>query len=121
MKVFTGEITEEFVIELIHNPFDEEDKIKWFSIFFMDEDKYVFSAEHYGCEFAAECSTKKEVECTFAGGDSLAKHDFGIIDSFEENKWSKANSCYQSQELQLLIEKLSNAISEDKHLIHYGI
>ncbi|MGI6569975.1 MAG: hypothetical protein ACOX27_02765 [Caldicoprobacterales bacterium] len=45
MKVFTGEITEEFVIELIHNPFDEEDKIKWFSIFFMDEDKYVFSAE----------------------------------------------------------------------------
>lgn len=24
---------------------------------------------------------------TFAWGDSLAKHDFGIIDSFKENKW----------------------------------
>lgn len=23
----------------------------------------------------------------FAWGDSLAKHDFGAIDSFEENKW----------------------------------
>jgi hypothetical protein len=118
----------------------------------------------------------------------LAKHDFGIIDSFEENKWYseygpkkyncisvdddvleeliikyneelmaiktyfqvttqpgngldycgvtltppeslkkfrdiiiKANNHYKSQELQLLIEKLSNAISENKYLIHYGI
>jgi len=23
----------------------------------------------------------------FVGGDTLAKHDFGIIDQFEENKW----------------------------------
>ncbi len=125
---------------------------------------------------------------TFARGDSLAKHEFGIIDSFKENKWYseyepekyncisvdddvleeliikyneelmaiktyfqvttqpgngldycgvtlippeslkqfrdiiiKANNHYKSQELQLLIEKLSNAISEDKYLIHYGI
>ncbi len=33
----------------------------------------------------------------------------------------KANSYYQSQELQLLIEKISTAISENKYLIHYGI
>ena len=33
----------------------------------------------------------------------------------------KANGYYQSQELQLLIEKVSNAISENKYLIHYGI
>ncbi|WP_352404301.1 hypothetical protein [Sporanaerobacter acetigenes] len=118
----------------------------------------------------------------------MAKHDFGIIDLFEENKWYsgyepekynwisvdddlleeiiikyneelmaiktyfqvttqpgngldycgvilippeslkqfrdiiiKANNHYKSQELQLLIEKVSNAISEDKYLIHYGI
>jgi len=118
----------------------------------------------------------------------LAKHEFGIIDSFEENKWYseyepekyncisvnddligeliikynkelkaiktyfqvttqpgtgldycgvtlippeslkqfidviiKANSHYQSQELKLLIEKISNAIDEKKYLIHYGI
>ena len=118
----------------------------------------------------------------------MAKHDFGIIDFFEENKWYseyepekyncisvhddlleemiikyneelmaiktylqvttqpgngldycgvtlippeslkqfreiiiKANSYYQSQELQSLVEKVSNAISENKYLIHYGI
>ena len=118
----------------------------------------------------------------------MAKHDFGIIDSFKENKWYsdyepekyncisvnddlleeliikynkelmaiktyfqittqpgsgldyygvtlippeslkqfrgiiiKANNHYKSQELQLLIEKISNAISENKYLIHYGI
>lgn len=62
MKVFTGEITEEFVFELIYNSFDEEDKIKWFSIFLMDGEKYVFSAEHYGTEFAAECLTEDEIE-----------------------------------------------------------
>ena len=62
MKVFTGEITEEFIFELIHNPFDEEGKIKWFSIFLMNGDKYVFSAEHYGSEFAAECLTEEDIE-----------------------------------------------------------
>jgi len=123
-----------------------------------------------------------------AGDDGLAKHEFGIADSFEENKWysdyepekyncisvsddmveeliikySKelnavkayfqistqpgtgldycgvtlippesleqlrkviimANSHYQSQELELLIEKVSEAINENKYLIHYGI
>ena len=62
MKVFTGEITEEFIFELIHNPFDDEGKIKWFSIFLMNGDKYVFSAEHYGSEFAAECLTEEDIE-----------------------------------------------------------
>lgn len=62
MKVFTGKITEEFTFELIHNPFDEEGKIKWFSIFLMDEDKHVISAEHYGSEFAAECLTEEDIE-----------------------------------------------------------
>lgn len=61
-KVFKGKITEEFTFELIHNPFDEEGKIKWFSIFLMDADRYVFSAEHYGSEFTAEYLTEEEVE-----------------------------------------------------------
>ena len=118
----------------------------------------------------------------------MAKHEFGIIDSFEENKWYsdyepkkyncisvnddlieelikkyyeelmaiktyfqvttqpgngldyygvtlippksliqfrdviiKANSQYQSQELQALIEMITDAIKKDKYLIHYGI
>jgi len=121
-------------------------------------------------------------------GDTVAKHEFGIIDFFEENKWYskyepekydcisvnddligeltiryneelmaiktyfqvtaqpgtgldycgitlippeslkqfrgviiKANSHYQSQELKLLIEKVSDAIIKNKYLIHYGI
>ncbi len=62
MKVFKGEITDEFTQELIYNPFDEEGKIKWFSIFLMDGDRHIFSAEHYGREFAAECLTEEEVE-----------------------------------------------------------
>ena len=118
----------------------------------------------------------------------MAKHDFGIIDFFEENKWYsdyklkkyncisvddylieeliirydeelraintyfsvstqvgkgldysgitiippeslkqfkdviiKANNRLKSKELQLLIEKITEAIMENKHLIHYGI
>lgn len=118
----------------------------------------------------------------------MAKHDFGIINIFEENKWYnsyepekyncisiddgiiekvlikyagelstiktyfhgitqpgtglnycgitlippvslgqfkeviiKANTRYQSQELKLLIEKVIQAINENKYLIHYGI
>lgn len=62
MKAFTGEITEQFIAELIHNPFDDEDKIKWFSIFLYDGDRYVFSSEHYGSEFAASDLTAAEVE-----------------------------------------------------------
>lgn len=62
MKVFVGEITEEFIFELMYNPFDEEGKIKWFSIFLMDRDKFVFSSEHYGSEFAAEGLTEDEIE-----------------------------------------------------------
>jgi hypothetical protein len=121
-------------------------------------------------------------------GYNLAKHEFGIIDSIEKNRWYseyepvkyncvsvsddlieelitkyneelmaiktyfqvttqpgvgldycgvtlippeslkqfrdviiKANSHYQSQELKLLIEKVSDAIIKNKYLIHYGI
>lgn len=126
--------------------------------------------------------------CTFTRGGSLAKHDFGIIDFFEENKWysayepekyncisvdddlleeliiryneelmtiktyfqvttqpgsgldycgvtlipleslkqfrdiiQMANNYYKSQELQFLNEKVTEAIKENKYLIHYGI
>lgn len=122
------------------------------------------------------------------GDDKLAKHEFGIIDFFEENKWYsdyepekyncisvdddlleelireyneelaaiktyfqttaqpgsgldycgvtlippeslkqlrdvviKANDNCKSQELQILIEKITEALGENKYLIHYGI
>ena len=121
-------------------------------------------------------------------GDSLARHEFGIIDFLEEKKWYsvyepekyncisvsedlieeliikyneelltiktyfqtrsqpgsgldycgvtlippeslegfrniiiKANSQYQSQELQTLVEMINRAIKKGKYLIHYGI
>jgi hypothetical protein len=121
-------------------------------------------------------------------GDTVAKHEFGIIDSFEENKWYseyepekyncisvnddligeliikyneelmaiktyfqvttqpgagldycgvtlispesikqfrdiiiKANNHFKTKELQLLTEKITEAITESKYLIHYGI
>lgn len=124
----------------------------------------------------------------FTGDGSLARHEFGIIDSFEENKWYdtyepdkyncisvddyfieeiiaryykeltaiktyfvistqigkgldeagvtiippeflgqfrdliiKANSHLKSNELQILIKIISEAIGENKHLIHFGI
>ena len=97
---------------------------------------------------------QKTYRIIYFRGDNLAKHEFGIIDSFEENKWYsdyepekyncisvrddlieqliinydeelksiiRANNRYQSQELEALIEVISDAIKEDKYLIHYGI
>jgi hypothetical protein len=124
----------------------------------------------------------------FIGGDTLAKHEFGIIDAFEENKWysnyepekyncvsvdddlvceliikyneelmelktyfqvktqqgtgldycgvtlippeslkqfrdiiMKANNYFIAKELELLTEKITEAIIKNKYLIHYGI
>ena len=54
----------------------------------------------------------------------MAKHEFGIIDSFKENKWysdyepEKYNCISVSDDL---IEQLTMAIMRNKHLIHYGI
>ena len=42
MKAFTGEITDQFISELIHDPFDDEGKIKWFSIFLIKDDRILF-------------------------------------------------------------------------------
>jgi hypothetical protein len=84
LKVFTGEITEEFIFELIHNPFDDEGKIKWFSIFLIDADRYVFSVEHYGSEFTADCLTEEEVEYI----RSIIPEDFNfhVYDKMENGK-----------------------------------
>ncbi|HEY8422495.1 MAG TPA: hypothetical protein VIL05_12270 [Thermoclostridium sp.] len=62
MKAFTGEITGQFISELLQEPFDDEGKIKWFSVFLMDGDKHIFSSEHYGSEFAAMYLTEEDVE-----------------------------------------------------------
>ncbi|NLX77145.1 MAG: hypothetical protein GXZ01_07235 [Clostridiaceae bacterium] len=62
MKAFTGEITDQFISELIHDPFDDEGKIKWFSIFLIKDDRILFSSEHYGSEFSASDLDEEDVE-----------------------------------------------------------
>lgn len=51
--LLSGEITKKFINALINDCFDRYGRVKWFSIFFMDNGKIVFSAEHYGTEFHA--------------------------------------------------------------------
>lgn len=51
MLIFEGDITEEFINEIISNPFDQDGKIKWFSLFLRNDNERVLSCEHYGSEF----------------------------------------------------------------------
>ena len=62
MRVFQGQITDKFMQELLHNPFDKEGKIKWFSIFLMNGKEHIILSEHYGSEFQAEGLTYDDVE-----------------------------------------------------------
>lgn len=61
MKIFEGKITDDFIKELIYNPFDDEGKIKWFSIFLMKGEEDVISSEHYGREFATGWLGKEDI------------------------------------------------------------
>lgn len=53
----------------------------------------------------------------------MAKHDFGIIDCFEEDRWHSENVITKANrrepEIELLIGKISGAINENKYLIRY--
>ncbi|TCO67709.1 hypothetical protein [Marinisporobacter balticus] len=62
MKIFEGQITEQFIKELIEHPFDKEGKIKWFSIFFMNDKDMILSSEHYGSEFSTGWITDEDIE-----------------------------------------------------------
>jgi len=53
MVLLSGEMTNQFVDALIYDCFDRCGQVRWFSVFFMDNGKIVFSAEHYGTEFHA--------------------------------------------------------------------
>ncbi len=51
LKTFEGRLTEEFIHELINNPYDHESKIKWFTVKLRLDEDYILCAAHYGSEF----------------------------------------------------------------------
>jgi len=53
MSIYTGALTEEIIGFLTKNPFKENGRLKWFSIFLSSNDSHLFSSEHYGTEFYA--------------------------------------------------------------------
>lgn len=48
--------------DIINNPFDNEQKIAWFSLFLEKDENCFFSSEHYGKEFSVLEVNKEEVE-----------------------------------------------------------
>ena len=68
---------------------------------------------------------KTYFQVTIQPGTGLDYYGVTIIPPESLNQFKeviiKANSKYQSQELKLLIEKVSDAINKKKYLIHYGI
>lgn len=81
MKVFTGKLTKEFINELINNPFDGDGKIQWFSIFLMNEDRFIFSLEHYGSELVFDSVSEEDVAyiCSVMPEDfDIQVHDYVI-------------------------------------------
>ncbi|MGM9973970.1 MAG: hypothetical protein ACI33K_08020 [Clostridiaceae bacterium] len=51
LLTFEGRLTEEFINELINEPFDHEGKIKWFTLKLKQDGEYILCAAHYGSEF----------------------------------------------------------------------
>ncbi len=51
LRTFEGRLTEEFINELINDPYDHEGKIKWFKVKLKLDDEYVLYSAHYGSEF----------------------------------------------------------------------
>lgn len=62
MTIVWLDITSEVVDDIIKNPFDDEQKIAWFSLFLEKDGKIIFSSSHYGIELAALGVNEQEVE-----------------------------------------------------------
>ena len=62
MKIVEGSVTQEFIDEIIYNPFDSTGKIKWFSIFLMNGEDRVLNCEHYGSELITGWLEPDDVE-----------------------------------------------------------
>jgi|GEM_PF-1394742 len=62
MKIFWLDKTPEVIDDIILNPFDDEPKIAWFSIFLEKDGVVFFSSSHYGLELSASDVDEVEVE-----------------------------------------------------------
>ncbi|EAR67093.1 hypothetical protein B14911_16310 [Bacillus sp. NRRL B-14911] len=61
LTIFKGKITPDVVNYLSYNNIDIEGKIKWFSIFLINNTTTIFHSEHWGMEFFAPDVYKKDV------------------------------------------------------------
>lgn len=62
MRIFTGKISQELKKYLFEEPYDDEGKFIWFSLFLFNGDKHIFSCEHYGKEFVSGILMDSELE-----------------------------------------------------------
>jgi hypothetical protein len=62
IKSFEGKITKEFIEEILKNPFDQDGKIKWFSVSLKNGDERIISCDHYGREFVTGWLKSKDAD-----------------------------------------------------------
>ena len=62
MTIFTFDINENVVNEIIYNGFNKNKRLKWFSLFLQREGEIFFSSEHYGDELSMDNITREEVK-----------------------------------------------------------
>ena len=62
MTIFTFDINENVVNEIIYNGFNKNKQLKWFSLFLQKEGEIFFSSEHYGTELSMDNITREEVK-----------------------------------------------------------
>ncbi len=53
---------EKVIEKIVDNAFNENRKVKWFSLFLQSDDEIFFSSEHYGSEFSITGISKEELK-----------------------------------------------------------
>lgn len=62
MTIFKFEVNEKIIEEVVHNAFNENRQLLWFSLFLESEGETFFSSEHHGTEYSITEVTKDELK-----------------------------------------------------------
>ncbi len=62
MTIFTFDINDNTINEIVYNGFKKNKRPKWFSLFLQREGEIFFSSEHYGDELSMDNITSEEVK-----------------------------------------------------------
>ncbi|WP_461615054.1 hypothetical protein [Clostridium sp. Marseille-QA1073] len=62
MTIFTFNINENVINEIIYNGFNKNKRLKWFSLFLQREEEILFFSGHYGTELSMDNITSEEVK-----------------------------------------------------------